>query len=90
MESAESFKSYKGVSNLHAEVLSFSARLLIYVKEKCDGCAPMAYKRAGVSRQVYSRVVSSNDAMVDKRTAMLFCIGLQLSIEFSAEYENVV
>jgi hypothetical protein len=74
-------RSCKGVPNLHAAVLSFSARLLTYVKEKCDGCAPMAYKRAGVSRQVYSRIVASNDAKVDKRTTMLFCIGLQLSID---------
>ncbi len=74
-------RSCKGAPNLHAAVLSFSARLLTYVKEKCDGCAPMAYKRAGVSRQVYSRIVSSNDAKVDKRTTMLFCIGLQLSID---------
>jgi len=44
--------------NLHAAVLSFSARLLTYVNKKCGGVAPMAYKRAGVSRQVYSRIVS--------------------------------
>ena len=43
---------------LQAPVLSFSARLLTYVNEKCGGVAPMAYKRAGVSRQVYSRIVS--------------------------------
>jgi hypothetical protein len=74
-------RSCKGVPNLHAAVLSFSARLLTYVNEKCAGRAPMAYKRAGVSRQVYSRIVASNDAKVDKRTTMLFCIGLQLSID---------
>ena len=66
--------------NLHAAVLSFSARLLTYVNEKCDGVAPMAYKRAGVSRQVYSRIVSFDDSAVDKQTAMLFCIGLQLTM----------
>ncbi len=81
LESAESFLSCKGVPNLHAAVLSFSARLLTYINEKCAGSAPMAYKRAGVSRQVYSRIVASNDAKVDKRTTMLFCIGLQLSID---------
>ena len=81
LDSAESFLPYKGVPNLHAAVLSFSARLLTYVNEKCAGSAPMAYKRAGVSRQVYSRIVASNDAKVDKRTTMLFCIGLQLSID---------
>lgn len=67
--------------NLHAPVLSFSARLLTYVNEKCGGDAPTAYKRAGVSRQVYSRIISDNDSLVDKRTAMRFCIGLQLSID---------
>ena len=66
--------------NLHADVLSFSARLLTYVNEKCGGVAPMAYKRAGVSRQVYSRIVSFDDSSVDKQTAMLFCIGLQLTM----------
>ena len=60
--------------NLHADVLSFSARLLTYVNEKCGGVAPTAYKRAGVSRQVYSRIVSFDDSAVDKQTAMLFCI----------------
>ena len=65
---------------LNADVLSFSARLLTYVNEKCGGVAPMAYKRAGVSRQVYSRIVSFDDSSVDKQTAMLFCIGLQLTM----------
>ncbi len=66
--------------NLHTDVLSFSARLLTYVNEKCGGVAPVAYKRAGVSRQVYSRIVSFDDSSVDKQTAMLFCIGLQLTM----------
>ena len=65
---------------LNADVLSFSARLLTYVNEKCGGLAPVAYKRAGVSRQVYSRIVSFDDSAVDKQTAMLFCIGLQLTM----------
>ncbi len=67
--------------DLHAAVLSFPARLLTYVKEKCGGVAPMAYKRAGVSRQIYSRIVSRDDSTVDKRTAMLFCVGLQLEMK---------
>ena len=67
--------------DLHAPVLSFSARLLTYVNEKYAGVAPTAYKRAGVSRQIYSRIVSKDNSMVDKRTAMLFCIGLQLSMD---------
>ena len=69
-----------GPPNLHAVVLSFPARLLIYVREKCNGVAPMAYKRAGISRQIYSRIVSDEGSTVDKRTAMRFCIGLQLEM----------
>lgn len=63
---------------LQAPVLSFAGRLVTYVKEKCDGKASIAYKRAGVSRQVYSRIVSRDVSPVDKRTVLLFCIGLQL------------
>lgn len=66
--------------NLHAANLSFSARLLTYVKEKCGGVATVAYKRAGVSRQIYSRIIARDDAKVDKRTALQFCIGLQLEM----------
>lgn len=69
-----------GPPNLHAVVLSFPARLLIYVREKCNGVAPLAYKRAGISRQIYSRIVSDEESTVDKRTAMRFCIGLQLEM----------
>ena len=71
----------KAPPDLHAAVLSFPARLLTYVNEKCGGAAPMAYKRAGVSRQIYSRIVSRDDSTVDKRTAMLFCVGLQLEMK---------
>lgn len=70
-----------GPPDLNAEVLSFPARLLVYVRDKCNGIAPIAYKRAGVSRQIYSRIVSSDGSTVDKRTAMRFCVGLQLEME---------
>ncbi len=66
--------------DLHAATLSFPARLLTLVKEKCGGKAPVAYKRSGVSRQTYSNIVSYDDSEVSKRTAMLFCIGLQLTM----------
>lgn len=65
--------------NLKAAVLSFSARLLTYVREKCGGRGVVAYKRAGVGRNVYSRIISDDGSMVGKRTALQFCIGLQLS-----------
>lgn len=58
---------------------TFAKALAEYVAIKCEGSAPVAYKRAGISRQVYSRIVSSPFANVDKLTAMRFCIGLQLT-----------
>ena len=64
--------------NLKAAVLSFPARLLTYVRERCDGCGKIAYTRAGVSRQIYSRITSYDDETADKLTVMKFCIGLQL------------
>ena len=75
------FKPHKKCPpNLHAPVLSFSARLLTLVNARCGGRGPVAYKRAGVSRQVYSRIVSDDASSVDKETALQFCIGLQLDM----------
>jgi hypothetical protein len=65
--------------NLASPTLSFAARLLAAVKEKYGGKAAFAYKRAGISRKVYSKVVSDARRPVSKRTAMQFAIGLQLS-----------
>ena len=60
--------------------------LLEHVVAKCDGSAPMAYKRAGISRQVYSRIISTMFAKVDKLTVMRLCIGLQLTENESNEF----
>lgn len=65
---------------------TFSEALLEHVAAKCDGSAPMAYKRAGISRQVYSRIISSMFAKVDKLTAMRLCIGLQLTENEASEF----
>lgn len=62
---------------------TFSKALLALVVSKYDGAAPMAYKRAGISRQSYSRIISSHYARVDKLTAMRLCIGLQLTYDES-------
>lgn len=67
--------------DLKATVLTFSAQLLTFVREKCDGRGVIAYKRSGIARNVYSRVISNNWSHVNKRTALQFCIGLQLSRE---------
>lgn len=70
--------SRKRPPNLKADVLSFSAQLLTFVRTKCDGRGVVAYKRAGVRRNVYSRIISDDAAGVGKRTVLQFCIGLQL------------
>lgn len=64
--------------DLHAAVLSFSARILKYVLENCQGKAPLIYKRAGISRKVYSRIVSSDSSNVSKTTALQFAIAMRL------------
>lgn len=65
--------------NLKADILSFSAQLLTFVKAKCDGRGVVAYKRAGVRRNVYSRIISDDRSHADKRTVLQFCLGLQLN-----------
>lgn len=71
-------RSRRRKPDFHAAVPSFPARLLICVKERCDGNGRMAYVRSGVSRQIYSRITSYDDENADKLTVMKFCIGLQL------------
>ncbi len=65
---------------------TFSEELVSLVSSKCRGLAPMAYKRAGISRQVYSRIISSRYSRVDKLTAMRLCIGLQLDMDESIAF----
>lgn len=64
--------------NLRAAVLSFSARLLTCVREKCGGDGRVAYTRSHVSKQIYSRIIAWDDTRVEKKTAMKFCLGLKL------------
>lgn len=65
--------------NLKAKTLSFAAQLLLFVQQKCNGVGAVAYKRAGVSRKTYSKIISDARKYVSKRTVMQFAIGLQLS-----------
>lgn len=71
--------------DLHAENLSFAARLVLAVGRYCEGRAALAYKRAGLSRQVYSRLAQWDDSQPDKMTVMRFCIGLQLPMHEAEE-----
>ena len=68
-----------GPPDLHAAVLTFPARLLKYVNERWGGVGPIVYRRAHVSKSVYSRLTSSNLAQVSKDTVMKLAIGLQLN-----------
>ena len=65
--------------DMNAMSLSFAAQLLLFVRQKCNGVGTVAYKRAGVSRKTYSKIISDARRSVSKRTAMQFAIGLQLS-----------
>jgi hypothetical protein len=38
--------------------LSFAARLIIAIRDKFDGDAPMVYTAARVSQQVYSQIIT--------------------------------
>lgn len=65
--------------NLRAPVLSFSALLVSYVQRRWHGRAPLVYRRAGIDRKLYSKIVSDNASSVSKQTALQLVIGLQLS-----------
>lgn len=56
---------------------TFGRYLIRMVARLCDGRAVECYKRAGLSRQVYSRAVSGGS--VSRETAMRLALGLQLS-----------
>lgn len=60
---------------------SFGRMLMRYVNEHCGGDATVCYQRAGVSRQLYSQIISNLSKSVTKRTALQLCIGLKLDKE---------
>jgi len=59
--------------------LSLGRLLVRYVNERCEGHASWCYQRAGVSRQLYSRIISNPDKRVAKRTVMQLALGLKLN-----------
>lgn len=60
---------------------SFGRMLMRLVSEKCDGKASICYKGAGISRQIYSRIISDPTSRVSRRTAFQLCVGLRLTCE---------
>ena len=71
--------------NVYAKKLTFSALLLQHVRNRCGGKAAVAYKRAGIDRKLYSKIISYDDSTVSKMTALQFAIGLQLSVDETEE-----
>lgn len=65
--------------NLRAANLSFAARLIIAIRDKFDGDAPMVYNAARVSRQVYSQIITDETRPVKKRTAIRFAFALKMT-----------
>jgi hypothetical protein len=58
---------------------AFGKELVCLVNAKCGGKASLCYRAAGISRQVYSRIISDSTSKVARRTAYQLCIGLALS-----------
>lgn len=63
----------------------FGASVLNLVGEKCEGSASECYRRAGVGRQTFSKIVTKKDNQVSKRIAMQLCVGLRLTVEEAEE-----
>lgn len=69
--------------NKRATAPSFAAMLLTAIEKKFAGDAALIYKRAGVARQNYHKIVSGDSMPVTKRTAIRFCFALHLSLSES-------
>ena len=67
--------------NLHAANLSFAARVIIWVRDRYGNNAPAIYKAAYLSRKTYSAIISDENHVVSKRTAIQLAFGLRLSRE---------
>lgn len=65
---------------------SFSARLLRLIDEK--GLKDSAvYKSANIDRRLFSRIRSNEDYMPSKKTAISFCLALQLEMFLGANMD---
>ena len=67
--------------NLQAANLSFAARVIIWVRDRYANNAPAIYKAAYLSRKTYSAIISDENHVVSKRTAIQLAFGLRLSRE---------
>ena len=67
--------------NLHAANLSFAARVIIWVRDRYANNAPAIYKAAYLSRKTYSAIISDENHVVSKRTAIQLAFALRLTRE---------
>ena len=67
--------------DLHSANLSFAARVIIWVRDRYDNNAPAIYKAAYLSRKTYSAIISDENHVVSKRTAIQLAFALRLSRE---------
>lgn len=67
------------------EAERFGASVLKLIDQKCEGGASECYRRAGVGRQTFSKIVTKTDNQVSKRIAMQLCVGLRLTVEEAEE-----
>jgi len=70
---------YDAIRALMSGHASFRELLTRYVNAKCGGRASDCYRRAGLSRQLYSRIISEPHKHMVKQTVMRLCIGLRLN-----------
>ena len=67
--------------NLHAANLSFAARVIIWIRDRYANDAPSIYKAAYLSRKTYSAIISNENHLVSKRTAIQLAFALRLTRE---------
>lgn len=65
--------------DLHAANLSFAARVIIWVRDRFYNNAPAIYKAAYLSRKTYSAIISDENHVVSKRTAVQLAFALRLT-----------
>lgn len=67
--------------NLQSANLSFAARVIIWVRDRYANNAPAIYKAAYLSRKTYSAIISDENHVVSKRTAIQLAFALRLTRE---------
>ena len=64
--------------------MTFSRKLMDYIKRSGED-EPSVYKRANITRQLFSKIRSDPDYHPDKRTAISFAVALRLSLKDTSE-----